>query len=106
MTGLGGFSPAFQWLAMNNSNQIAGYGVNNGATRAFELINGTFTDLDPSNATAYDCEAQAINDAGEFIVNSNEAFSTKRLGPASFRRSPTTLTSSQHFDSRFRHFPT
>jgi len=85
MTSLGGFSPAFQWLAINNSNQIVGYGVSNGATRAFELINGTLTDLDPSNATAYDSEAQAINDAGEFVVNSNEAFCTKRLGPPTFK---------------------
>lgn len=86
MTSLGGSSPVFEWLAINNSNQIVGYAVNNGgATRAMQLVNGTFADLDPSNATLYDSEAQAINDAGEFVVNSNEAFCSKKLGPPSFK---------------------
>jgi hypothetical protein len=76
-------------MANNNSNQIVGYwqdfSVSPAPMRAVQMINGTLTDLDPSNATAYDSEAQAINDAGEFIVNSNEAFCTKRLGPPTFK---------------------
>jgi probable HAF family extracellular repeat protein len=83
MTALGTSSRP-QWLAINNSNQIVGY-VGNYPHRAVELINGTLTDLDPANATAYDSEAMAINDAGQFIVNSDAAYCTKRLGPPSYK---------------------
>ena len=76
-------------MAINNSNQIVGYSQDMStppySIRAVELINGTLTDLDPSNATAYDSEAVAINNAGEFVVNSNEAICTRRLPPPSFK---------------------
>jgi hypothetical protein len=89
ITALGGTQPDARWMAINNSNQIVGYWQDMTtppySIRAVELINGTLTDLDPSNLAAYDSEAQAINDAGEFVVNSNEAFCTKRLGPPSFK---------------------
>jgi len=89
ITALGGTTPDARWLAINNSNQIVGYWQDMTTSpfsiRAVQLINGTLTDLDPSNVAAYDSEAQAINNAGEFVVNTNEAFCTKRLGPPSFK---------------------
>lgn len=89
ITSLGPTQPEARWMAINNSNQIVGYSQDYTtppySIRAVELINGTLTDLDPSNATAYDSEAVAINNAGEFVVNSNEAFCTKKLGPPSFK---------------------
>ena len=85
MTAIGPSQPAARWMALNNSNQVVGYTQSSSATRAVELINGTLTDLDPSYATAYDSEAIAINNAGQFIVNSNEAYCTKKLGPPSFK---------------------
>jgi hypothetical protein len=89
MTALGPTQPEARWMAINNSNQIVGYSQDMStppySIRAVELINGTLTDLDPSNATAYDSEAVAINNAGEFVVNSNEAICTKRLPPPSFK---------------------
>jgi probable HAF family extracellular repeat protein len=78
------------WVTLNNLNQVIGYFPGSwlgstAASRAVQLINGTFTDLDPSNASAYDSQAIAINDAGQFTVNSNEAYCTTRLGPPSFK---------------------
>jgi hypothetical protein len=58
---------------------------NSGFTRAIQLTNGVLTDIDPANATVYNSEAMGINDAGEFVVNSDQAICTKRLGPPSFK---------------------
>lgn len=86
MTAMGGTPPNAKWMAINNSNQVVGYelfpatSTAPAANRAVQLINGTLTDLDPANASAYDSEAMAINDAGQFIVNSNETLCTKRVG--------------------------
>lgn len=86
MTAIGGTPPNAKWMAINNSNQVVGYelfpatSTAPAANRAVQLINGTLTDLDPANASAYDSEAMAINDAGQFIVNSNETLCTKRVG--------------------------
>jgi probable HAF family extracellular repeat protein len=86
MTAMGGTPPNAKWMAINNSNQVVGYelfpatSTAPAANRAVQLVNGTLTDLDPANASAYDSEAMAINDAGQFIVNSNETLCTKRVG--------------------------
>jgi probable HAF family extracellular repeat protein len=86
MTAMGGTPPNAKWMAINNSNQVVGFetfpatSTAPAANRAVQLINGTLTDLDPANASAYDSEAMAINDAGQFIVNSNETLCTKRVG--------------------------
>jgi len=77
MSSLGPSSPLAQWLGINNSNQVVGYYATGSATRAFQLVNGMLADLDPSSAQSYDSEAMAINDAGQFIVNSNELYCTK-----------------------------
>ena len=87
LTALGGTNSGYERLAINNSNQIVGAFINSaGWTRAGELINGVLTDIDPSNATVYGSEAVDINDAGEFVVNTNEAYCTKQLGPPTFKK--------------------
>lgn len=85
MAAMGGAPPYAKWMAINNSNQVVGFEVfpsqtTYAAERAVQLINGTLTDIDPSNADAYDSAAMAINDNGQFIVNSNETICTKRIG--------------------------
>jgi probable HAF family extracellular repeat protein len=85
MTAIGPSQPKARWMAINNASQIVGFVQSSAAIRAVELINGVLTDLDPNNATAYDSEAIAINDSGQFVVNSNEAYCTRRLGPPSYK---------------------
>ena len=60
--------------AINTQGQIVGDSSNPGAyDRAFQMVNGTMTDMDPANP-AYDSEALGINDSGQILVGTNKAW--------------------------------
>jgi probable HAF family extracellular repeat protein len=82
---LGGNSIAF---AINNLGQVVG-GSNtlSGFSRAFVMANGLMTDLDP-NYQNYDSYATSINNAGQFVVNSDEAYCTFRSPSGKIFQSP------------------
>jgi probable HAF family extracellular repeat protein len=60
--------------SINTQGQIVGDSWSlGGYDRAFQMVNGTMTDLDPGNP-AYDSYAQGINDSGQTIVVTNKAW--------------------------------
>lgn len=74
MSDLGTLGTTSMARAINNSGQIVGESLSSaGYRRAFQMVNGTMTDLDPANP-AYDSYATGINDAGQIIVVTNKAW--------------------------------
>jgi probable HAF family extracellular repeat protein len=68
---LGGVSTA---RGINSAGQIVGQSnTATGYQRAFQMVGGTMTDMDPANP-AYDSYASAINNAGQIVVVTNKAW--------------------------------
>ena len=82
MTDLGVLSPG-GWStanAINNPGQIVGYGFGtDGLFRAFQMVNGVMTDMDPATHN-YDSMAVAINDNGQIAVVTDLAWHLVRVG--------------------------
>ena len=90
MTDLGSIFSDSDARSINNSGQIVGDGhisnILGYYTRAFQMVNGTMTDLDPAYQN-YDMSATAINDAGQFVVNTDKAWCSASLATRSARPS-------------------
>ena len=85
MTDLGTLGTTSMARAINNSGQIVGESLTTaGYRRAFQMVNGTMTDMDPANPT-YDSYATAINDAGQIVVVTNKAW-CRVFGPSRMAR--------------------
>jgi len=86
MTDLGTLSPG-GWSnanAINSLGQIAGDSFANGIDRAFRMVNGVMTDLDPANHN-YNSSAVAINDSGQIVVTTDAAWQLVPVPPFSFK---------------------
>ena len=85
MSDLGTLGTTSMARAINNSSQIVGESLSlAGYRRAFRMVNGTMTDLDPANP-AYDSYATGINDAGQIVVVTNKAWHLVRVSAEKLR---------------------